>query len=558
MTTETSIPAAPVQDLVIPDDILPLGLLFMRAARRDPGKVGLVFPGERLTYGELSDRVWQRAKGLVGLGVQPGDHVGMLMTNHPELVVTHYAALLIGATMVPINARYRTTELDYIVSDADLTVLITTDAADDHVDFAQLVHDALPGVREAADPYALELPNHPTLRSIVLIGAREPAGFVTQRDFDAAGEPVTDAEITGLAQRVLAGSTALILYTSGTTAAPRGAMHTHESFGRAWMNVASVWSSTSEDRHWSALPLFHVTALGCMTWVHGVGATFFSDFAFDAGRTVAVLNDERITEFFPAYPPVMEAVITHPDFAAADVSHVRVMNNVAPPETLRKFQSRFPDTKQVTVYGGTEGGCVSITRPEAPLEVRLNTCGTPLPGLQMRVCGPDDEILPPNTEGELQYRGINTFHGYYNHPEKTYESFARGGWYRSGDLGTMDETGACRFLGRIKETLKVGGENVAPQEIEALLSVHPAVTLVAVVGIPDERLVEVAAAFVEVIPGAEVTEAELIEHCKGKIASFKVPRLVRFIANDEWPMSTTKIQRTKLRERLLEELGLSD
>jgi fatty-acyl-CoA synthase len=190
--------------------------------------------------------------------------------------------------------------------------------------------------------------------------------------------------------------------------------------------------------------------------------------------------------------------------------------------------------------------------------VRLNTCGACQPGLELRVVDPFGKPLGPGERGIIQFRGYNTLSGYWNAPEKTAETMVGDGWVTMQDLGVLDAEGRVLFLGRVKETMKVGGENVAPQEIEAHLSTHPAVKLVSVVGIPDQRLVEVPAAFVELLPGHEATEEELIEHCRGKIASFKVPRLIRFIGEDEWPMSATKLQRFKLRDRLLEELATKE
>ncbi len=543
-------------DLLVDDDVLPLGQLFLRAVARDPGKEALVFPDVRLTYAALADRAWEIASGLVGLGVGAGQHVGVLMTNHPDLVATYYGTLLAGATAVPINARYRTVELEHLVRDADLTALVTADHADAHVDFAGLLHAALPGLAESDGAVELSLPDHPRLRRVVLLGTREAAGMVTAAEFAEAAARAGDDAVRRRSDAVRVRDIALILYTSGTTAAPRGAMLTHEAFGRGWMATGRTFRTTAADRHWSALPLFHVTALGCLTWVHGNGATFFSDYTVDAGRAVRCLADERITEFYPAYPPVMESIVNHPDFAAADLHAMKAFLNVAPPELLARFQARIPNAVQLTTYGQTEAGCVTVTRMDDPLEARLGTCGTCQPGMELRVADELDRPVPPGTPGELQFRGFNAFSGYYNHPEKTREAFAPDGWVRTGDLGWMDEQGRSMFLGRIAETLKVGGENVAPQEIEAQLATHPAVSLVAVVGIPDPRLLTVAAAFVELAPGATATEAELIAHCRGRIASFKVPRVVRFLRGDEWPMSTTKVQRTKLRERLVAELGL--
>jgi fatty-acyl-CoA synthase len=534
---------APLEDIGLAEDVMPLGHLLLRSARRDPDKDALVFPDRRVSYRELADTSWGIARSLLALGIQPGEHVGVLMTNHPDLVSTVFGASLIGAVVVPINARYRTTELQFLIEDADLAALLTHDTADAHVDFTALIEEALAGIEA------------PKLRHVVMMGQRRPEGMLARDDFDALGNGADEKLLRNRVEGVPLRDTALILYTSGTTSNPRGAMLSHEAFVRTWMVTAHVWETESDDRMWSALPLFHVTALGIATWIIGKGATFYSDYAFDAARTVATLRDEKITLFYPAYQPVTEAVLAHPDFDKADLSAIKTWANVAVPEVLEKFQKRLPHAVQLTVYGGTEGGCVTITRRDDPLETRLKTCGACQPGLELRVVDAMGNELGPGERGIIQFRGYNTLSGYWNDTEKTRESILEGGWVTMQDLGVLDEEGRVLFLGRVKETLKVGGENVAPQEIEAQLSTHPAVKLVSVVGIPDQRLVEVAAAFVELLPGREATEEELIEHCKGRIASFKVPRMIRFIGEDEWPMSATKLQRFKLRDRLLEELA---
>jgi fatty-acyl-CoA synthase len=546
--------SVPLDQLWIAEGVVPLGQMLIRSARRSPEREALVFPDVRLGYRELADRAWQIARALTGLGVKPREHVGVLMTNHPDLVTAVFGASLIGANVVPVNARYRTSELHSIAEDADLVALLTHDSADEHVDFTALLHASLPGLREAEDPLHLSLPEHPKLRNVVMMGSRSPAGMIDRRSFAALGDAVDEHQLRTRVEGVALRDFALMLYTSGTTSQPRGAMITHEAFVRGWIGVGGIWHTTPEDRHYTSLPLFHVTALGCLTWVLAAGGTFFSDYTFDAGRTLQALEEERITEFYPAYQPVMEGVLAHPGFAGSDLSSLRIFQNVAPPEVLEKFQRRIPHAVQLTCYGGTEGGVVSMTRPEDPAEVRLNTCGSPQPGLELRVSDEHGKPLGPGERGLIEFRGFNTLSYYWKSPEKTAQSIREDGWTNMGDLGVLDTEGRVLFLGRLKETLKVGGENVAPQEIEAQLSTHSAVKLVQVVGIPDEQLLEIAAAYVELVPGAETTEEELIEHCRGRIASFKVPRMIRFIDGDEWPMSATKIQRFKLRERLMAEL----
>jgi fatty-acyl-CoA synthase len=542
-------------EVTLAHDVMPLGHLLLRSARRDPDHEALVFPDTRWSYGELADRAWAVARSLVALGVQPGEHVGILMSNHPDLVATFFGVSLAGAVVVPINARYRTSELDSIVENADLVALLTHDSADDHIDFAALLHQSLAGLAESPDPLHLNLPRHPTLRTVVMMGRKQPDGIMSRIAFDRLGREEFDVPLRARVEGLRVRDIAIILYTSGTTSAPRGALLTHEAFVRVWMGTGRIFDTTVEDRHWNGLPLFHVAALGCLTWIIGHGATFISDYTWDAGRCLEAIERERVTQFYPAYQPIMEAFLSHPRFPDTDLRSLRTFLNTAPPEMLAAFQERLPDAVGMTMYGGTEGGAITTTRIDDPLADRINTTGRPQPGLEIRVVGEDGSVLGPGRPGIIQFRGFNTLEGYYKSPEKTTESVLADGWVTMTDLGQMDEKGQVQFLGRAKETLKVGGENVAPQEVEAQLYTHPAVKLAQVVGMPDPKLVEVPAAFVELHDNAAATEEELIEHCRGRIASFKVPRLIRFTAAEDWPMSATKIQRFVLRERLLEELA---
>ena len=268
-----------------------------------------------------------------------------------------------------------------------------------------------------------------------------------------------------------------------------------------------------------------------------------------------MLERERCTVAFPAFETIWLAVQNEPGFADADLSALRLVIAVGSPGTLRISQERLPSVPQVSSFGSTEcGGFVSIGRPTDPLETRLTTNGSAFPGSELRVVDPDTgEDLPPNTPGEILMRGPARFVRYHEEPELTAQTIDPEGWFHSGDLGRMDEEGRLSFVGRIKDMLKVGGENVAAAEIETYLLGHPACEIVQVVGAPDARYVEVAAAFVQLTPGQTATEEELIDFCLGSIATFKVPRYVRFV--DEWPMSGTKIQKFQLRERIAAELA---
>jgi fatty-acyl-CoA synthase len=257
---------------------------------------------------------------------------------------------------------------------------------------------------------------------------------------------------------------------------------------------------------------------------------------------------------YPAFETIWGAVLDHPDFASTDLSAVRLMQNIATPQRLAQFEARMPWARQVSSYGSTECATnLTLSLPEDPYEVRMQTLGRPVDGMQVRIVDPETGAeLPPDEMGELCWRGYSSFEGYYKDPEATAKAFDAEGWFHSGDRASVDAGGNLRYGGRLKDMLKVGGENVAAIEIEDYLAGHPAVGIVQVVGVPDARYDEVPAAFIQLAPGAQLTEAELIDYCVGSIASYKVPRYVRFVT--EWPMSGTKVQKFVLVQQLAAEL----
>lgn len=534
---------------------MPLGDVLLSGRDSTPDALALILPDARLRYGELAELAWDRARALAGLGLRPGDRVGVMMLNCADFVVTMFAIAMTGAVFVPINARYRTMELRHLLRDAELSMIVTNDIGADHADFAQIIAEALPGLADAPDPARLSRADAPALRAVIRLGAGARAGFVPQDRFRAAAGACDPGLLATWCAGVPIRSIAAIIYTSGTTSAPRGAMLTHEALVRGWMMTGRRWGIRPGDRFWNPCPLFHIAALGPLIFTLGHGATYVTDTFFDAGRGLRQIAEEGATLLYPIYPPITQALLAHPDFATTDFRAVRVWANVAPVETLRRFQAAIPHAAQITMYGATEGGAVTLGDPDDTPEARLNTCGAPLPGNEIKVIDPQTGAdLPPGQLGEITFRGYNAFSGYFNDPDKTAACLRPDGWAMIGDIGEMDAGGRIIFRGRSREMLKVGGENVAPAEIEQYLESHPAVHLSQVVGIPDARLGEVPAAFVELRPGAVCTAQELQAFCRGKIASFKVPHLVRFVT--DWPMSVTKIQRGKLRADLISELGL--
>jgi fatty-acyl-CoA synthase len=545
-------PGSVIDAVPLPDGTYSLGQLLVHAGRSWPDREALVFPDLRCTYRDLLARSWEVARVLLARGVEFGDRVGLLMSNSVELVASIYGASLAGAIPVPINVRYTPLEIRSLLLDAEVNAILTFGTADDYKDLGGNLLEAVP---EIATGDLRGVPGMESVRLVAHLGAREDLPGVASWD-DALDDAhaVADQQVVQRCVGTRLRDVGLILYTSGTTSLPRGALLTNEAFVRTWTAVGNAWGITGSDRFWDPLPMFHLAALGPMTFIFGRGATMLTDTYFDAGRGLRQIEEERATWIYPAYPPIMQALAAEPDFAARDLSSIRAYMTVGPPETLERYEDYIPHAPQISLYGLTEGGALAFTRLTDPRTARTHTCGHPLPGVSVRIMDPETgQECPVGVPGEIQFRGFNAFSGYYNDPDKTASTLLDGGWVATGDRGMIDGDDRIAFQGRIKEMLKVGGENVAPAEIEARLSEHPAVKLCQAVGMPDERLDEVPVVFVELMPGQDATEEELIEFCRKGLASFKVPRLVRFV--QAWPMSTTKIQRSVLRQQLLEELG---
>jgi fatty-acyl-CoA synthase len=333
-------------------------------------------------------------------------------------------------------------------------------------------------------------------------------------------------------------------------------MLSHEALYRLATGIGERMRITPEDRVWTAIPLFHgggiTFALSCIA----AGAPFVHAGFFDPGTTLEYLRDERVTIALAAFETIWMPVLNRPDFASFDLSGIRVVMAVGVPERLRDMASRLPHAVHVSCVAMTESSAfLTLNRLDDPFEARVTSGGHPMPGMRCRVVDPQTGAdVEPGTPGELLFRGPNAFDGYFRDPERTAEVFDADGWFHSGDLVVADPEGRLTFLSRLKDMLKVGGENVAAAEVEGYLLTYPAVDVVAVVGAPDAYYVEVPAAFVQLAPGATATEEELIEFCLGRIATYRVPRYVRFVDAGEWPMSGTKIKKYVLRERIAAEL----
>jgi acyl-CoA synthetase (AMP-forming)/AMP-acid ligase II len=532
---------------------VPLADLLVRSAVRYPERVALALPDREFTYSQLLDAAIETARGLYTLGVRPGDHVGLLMPNSPEFVEGYFAVAMLGAIIVPLNARFRSAELGYVIEHAQLTAVLTTDSVAERTDFRAILGDSLPSLSASEPGRPLQLQEAPHLRHIVMLRGESSLGFVGQADL-AAAAPLTQSDTIDLTRsRIRVRDVAMILYTSGTTAHPKGCLITNEaitrgSVGRAAENVP--FDEPLEDRVvWCPLPLFHIASMQIFLATIAMGATFVTDVFVDGARALAAIRARRVTSIWPWFMATMNPVLGAEGFDAAELSHVTSIIVVGPPSALRNLQELFPQAALVNGSGMSElAGYYCMSPKDDSRELRATTAGKMVSGAECRVIDPETGTDMPHGElGELLLRGYSLMIGYYRDPEKTAESVDADGWLHTGDLFRQLESGHLIYEGRLKDMLKVGGENVPAVEVEAFLCTHPQVLIAEVVARTDPRLDEVPVAFVELAPGATVTEEELIAYCRGRISSFKVPRAVFFMTPAEWPMSATKVNKVALR-----------
>lgn len=506
----------------------------------------VVLGPDRLTFPQFERACLARARELRGLGVGRGDRVGILMPNSVDYLTTIFGCAKLGAIPVPVNHRFSAAELAHVIGDSELVVLLVRSGG---------VKDPSAAVAEARRLLADS--GGGALRHVVDLGVAADSAAALGRDgLAAAGEAVAEAEVEALAALVSIRDPALIIYTSGTTSSPKGCVLNGEGLTRTAYAVAGErFGFTAEDRCWDPLPFCHLSSLFLLNACLTVGATFVSMERFEAEAAIEQLERERCTFAYPCFDTISAALQDHPSFAAADLSALRLVVTIGVPERLRAWQEGWPQAVQLGAYGATEySGVLCFNRPTDSERQRFETCGPPIPGMEVRIVDPESgEPVADGTEGELHTRGYAVFEGYFRDPEQTARVMTADGWLRSGDLVARDADGYVSYRGRLKDMIKVGGENVAAAEVEDVLVTHPDLREAQVVGLPDEKYVEVPAAFVEAREGAAVSAEELIELCRERLASFKVPRRIFFVS--EWPMSETKIKKASLRELALAEVA---
>ena len=532
-----------------------IGLLPADAAERWGTREALIFKDQRWTWVEFAAEVDRAAKALIALGVEPGEKVALWMNNKPEWLFLMYAVAKVGGVLVPLNTRYRTEDIRYVVTQSNTGTIISDDQSGP-VRYIDMLKDVLPDTA-AGDPRDQHLEGFADLRRIVFAGPEKLPGTLTWEDALANATDISDEALNARASVVDPDGLALIGYTSGTTGNPKGVMHTHINIRNA-MERGAILGISFTDTEINYLPLFHLYALGEVALICIVsGAKQILMDAFDAQQALHLIETENVTiahGFDTHWKDLLDAQAESPH----DVSSLRLGTLPSGTDATIPIAERVQDIFCPTVsgFGMTEiWAFVSVSFPSETREQRINSSGMPMNGVQYQIGDPETGApLPVGTHGQLMVKGYTVMKGYYEKPEATAQSFTEDGWFLTGDMAMLRDDGRYVFLGRYKDMLKVGGENVAPAEIEARLMGLEGVSAVAIVGYPDERLHEVAVAYIVRAPGSDLSEDEVLSALKGNIASFKIPRHVLFA--DDFPMTPSgKVQKVKLRASALEALG---
>jgi fatty-acyl-CoA synthase len=493
-------------------------------ATRTPDKAITVFEGETTTYSEMADRVGRLAGGLRERGVDGGDVVAVLSYNCPEFLETVFAANHLGAIAMPINWRLAAPEVQYILEHSDARALVCDEALVDLADDATKATEAAP------------------LRAC--IAPSTPAGWIPLAQLRSASDaPVREA--------IAADDVHRLMYTSGTTGRPKGVMITHANL--AWKNLAHIveFGFTSADLGLACGPLYHVGALDLTTTtLIAAGATTIVQRQFDAAAVVDELERSRVTTVWLA-PAMVNAIMALPDIDKRDLSSVRVIINGGekmPIPLIERIQRTFPSAWFADAYGLTETVSGDTFLDRDSIVRKLGSVGRPCLYLELEVWDEQGRPVPVGERGEIVLRGPKVFRGYWRDPEATRTAFA-GGWFHTGDVGVRDEDGYLFIVDRLKDMILSGGENVAGSEVERVLYEHDAVLEAAVVGRPDERWGEVPVAYVVLRQGATVTAGQLVDHCRTRLARFKVPKEIAFL--DALPRNPSgKVLKRELRETL--------
>ncbi len=508
------------------------------AAARHQDRPAIVDGETTLTFNGLAEQSRRMAKALIASDIQHGDRIAIWAPNMLEWVVAALGVHSVGGVVVPINTRYKGLEAAYLLEKSEARLLFTvTDFLG--TDYVALLRDAKPEL--------------PALLDVVVLRGQAPRGTLALDALLARGKEISDEEAERRRDAVQPDDLCDILFTSGTTGKPKGGMCTHAQNLRAFHDWSTIVGLCALDRYLVVVPFFH--SFGYKAgWLSALmmGATVYPQPVFDVGEVLEAIAKHAIT-MLPGPPALYQTILARPDLERFDLSSLRLAVTGAasiPVELIHKMRDVLGFETVVTAYGLTEStGIATICRRDDDAELVAHTSGRAFPGLEVRVVDDDRHEVPRGEPGEILVRGYSVMKGYFDEPERTREAIDEDGWLHTGDVGVMDERGYLQITDRIKDMFIVGGFNAYPAEIENILSTHEAIAEVAVVGMPDERLGEVGAAFVVLKPGATLTEQELIEWSRNAMANFKVPRKVELLG--ALPRNATgKVLKFELRKRV--------
>ena len=536
-----------------------IGQHFDRTVERFGDRLGLVVrqQGVRLSWRQLQTRVDAFAAGLLALGLHPGDRLGIWSPNNAEWVITQLAAAKAGVILVCINPAYRLHELDYALNKVGIRALVTATAFKSS-DYAGMLLSLLPELSHCA-PGALQAARVPTLEKIVQIGAHSLPGSFAFDAVEHLGGADERRRLIDLAGTLQFDDPINVQFTSGTTGSPKGATLTHHNLLNNGFFTAEGMRLTEHDRLCIPVPLYHcfgmsMGVLGCVT--HGA-AMIFPGEGFDPLAVLQTVAEERCTALY-GVPTMFIAEMAHPDFEKYDLSSLRtgiMAGSPCPIEVMRRAIGLMHLREITIAYGMTETSPVSFqTKIEAPVERRVATVGTIHPHLEVKVVDALGRIVPAGTPGELCTRGYSVMLGYWEDAERTHQAIDAAGWMHTGDLATIDAEGYCAIVGRIKDMVIRGGENVYPREVEEFLYRHPKIVDVQVFGIHDDKYGEEICAWIKLREGETLTAADVQAFCRDQISHYKIPHHIRFV--DEFPMTVTgKMQKYLMREAMQRDLA---
>ncbi|GIT22046.1 MAG: AMP-binding protein [Pseudomonadota bacterium] len=515
----------------------------------------------RLTYAQLADRVNKLAKAFISAGFEKGDRVGIWSPNNVEWLTTQYATAKAGIILVTINPAYRVHELAYVLEQSGCRGLVMQNQFKTS-DYEGMITELCP---ELAEDFAGALNNEkfPNLKAVISMTSSDLAGIYDWTDFLGLASNKSDEELNVRQSNQDMDDAINIQYTSGTTGFPKGATLSHHNILNNGYFVASAMNFTEEDRLVVPVPLYHCFGmvmgnLGCLS--HGACAIYPSE-GFEPEAVLQAVQAEKATALY-GVPTMFIAELALPNFSDYELSTLRtgiMAGAPCPIETMKQVNESMHMTEVEIAYGMTETSPVSFqTRVDSPLDKRVSTVGRVHPHVEVKIIDPETgSICPVGEMGELCTRGYSVMLGYWENPEATATAIDPNGWMHTGDTAIMDGDGYVNIVGRIKDMIVRGGENVYPREIEEYLMTHDSIEAVQVTGVPDPKYGEEIIAWVSLVGGAEMSENDVKEYCKGKIAHYKVPRYIRFSA--DFPMTVTgKVQKFKMREISIKELGLEE